>query len=114
MSKLREEMAEGRQEETEGISIVEAPFFDLLKNSIADKNEAEIGKTKELIHVLIPILQETAEIRNFWKKAAERKRIEGLIEDEVHYSRISGVSENAAELTTELMKLAKNRKADLK
>ena len=114
LSKLREEMAEGRQEETEGISIIEAPFFDLLKNSIADENRAEIDKTKDLIHVLIPILQETAEIRNFWTKAAERKRIEGLIEDEVHYSGISGISENAAELTTELMKLAKNRKADLK
>ena len=58
LNKLREEMAEGRQEETEGISIVEAPFFDLLKNSITDENEAEIDKTKELIHVLIPILQE--------------------------------------------------------
>ncbi|MCK4981930.1 MAG: type I restriction endonuclease subunit R [Victivallaceae bacterium] len=113
LSKLREELAEGRKEETEGISIVESPFFDLLKNSITDENETEINKTKELIHILMPHLQETAEIRNFWTKAAERKRIDGLIEDEVHYSRISGVSENAAELTTELMKLAKNRKADL-
>jgi len=115
LSKLREEMVVGRKEETEGISIVEAPFFDLLINSIADETEAEINKTKGLIHVLIPILQETAEIRNFWSdKDAERKRIEGLIEDEVRYSGISSVSENAAELTTELMKLAKNRKADLK
>ena len=113
LSKLREELAEGRKEETEGISIVESPFFDLLKDSITDANKTEINKTKELIHILMSHLQETAEIRNFWTKAAERKRIEGLIEDEVHYSGISGVSENAAELTTELMKLAKNRKADL-
>ena len=114
LNNLREEMAEGRKEETEGVSIIEAPFFDLLKYSIADENETEINKTKELIHVLIPILQETAEIRNFWTKAAERKRVGGMIEDEVHYSGISGVSENAAELTTELMKLAKNRDTDLK
>ncbi|MBC8554650.1 MAG: type I restriction endonuclease subunit R [Candidatus Brocadiales bacterium] len=115
LGKLREDMAEGRQEETEGISIVEAPFFDLLKNSIADENEAGIDKTKELIHILIPILQETAEIRNFWSdKGAERKRVEGLVEDELRYSGISSISENAGELTTELMKLAKNREADLK
>ena len=114
LNKLRKEMAEGRQAETEGISIVEAPFFDLLKNSLAVANETEINKTKELIHVLMPILQETAEIKNFWTKGAERKRIEGMIEDEVHYSGVSGVSENAAELTTELMKLAKNREADLR
>lgn len=114
LNKLRKEMAEGRQAETEGISIVEAPFFDLLKNSLAVENEREINKTKELIHILMPILQETAEIKNFWTKGAERKRIEGMIEDEVHYSGVSGVSENAAELTTELMKLAKNREADLR
>jgi len=115
LDKLREEMAEGRKGGTEGISVVEEPFFDLLKDRIADKNETEINKTKELMHIIMPILQETAEIKNFWSdKAAERKRIEGLIEDEVHYSGISGVSENAAELTTELMKLAKNREAELR
>jgi type I restriction enzyme R subunit len=114
LNKLRKEMAESRQAETEGISIVEAPFFDLVKNSLAVENETEINKTKELIHILMPILQETAEIKNFWTKSTERKRIEGMIEDEVHYSGVSGVSENAAELTTELMKLAKNREADLR
>jgi len=113
LNKLREEIAEGRQEETEGISIVESPFFDLLKDSIDKENETEINKTKELIHVLMPILRETAEIRNFWNRAAERRKIEGRIEDEVHYSGISGISENAAELTTELMNLAKNRESDL-
>jgi type I restriction enzyme R subunit len=114
LNKLRKEMAEGRQAETQGISIVEAPFFDLLKKSLAVETETEIYKTKALIHILMPILQETAEIKNFWTKGAVRKRIEGMIEDEVHYSGVSGVSENAAELTTELMKLAKNRKADLR
>ena len=115
LSKLRDEMVEGRKEETEGISIVEAPFFDLMKSSLTAENETEIKKTKELTHVLIPILQETVAIKNFWTdKASERKRIEGLIEDEVHYARISGISENASELTTELMKLAKNRESDLK
>jgi len=114
LSKLREEMAEGRQEETEGVSIVEAPFFDLLKNSIEEESDEEIEKVKELIHILIPILYETAEIRNFWTKAAERKRVEGMIEDEIHYSGVEVLSNKAAELTTELMKLAKNREADLK
>lgn len=114
LSKLREEMVKGRQEETVGVSIVEAPFFDLLKNSIKDKSEEEINKTKELIHVLMPILHETAEIRNFWTKSAERKRFEGLVEDEIHYSGVEGLAVKAAELTTELMNLAKNRKTDLK
>ena len=62
----------------------------------------------------MPILQETAKVRNFWTKAAERKRVEGMIEDEIHYSGIEGISQRASELTTELMKLAKTREADLK
>ncbi|OPL13214.1 MAG: hypothetical protein AVO38_13920 [delta proteobacterium ML8_D] len=113
LDKLRKEMAQGRQEDIEGISVVEAPFFDLLKTSLALENETEINKIKNLIHILMPILRETAEINNFWTRAAEQRRIEGLIEDEVRYSKIPGVSVKAAELTTELMKLAKNREADL-
>lgn len=115
LGKLRDEMAEGRKEETEGISIVEAPFFDLLKKSLTDNSEPELNKTKELIHIVLELLKETATIKNFWsEKASERKKIEGMIEDEIHYARIKGVSENASELTTELLKLAKNREADLR
>lgn len=114
LQKLREEMAEGRKPTTPGISVVEAPFFDLLKSSVKSENETEIEKTKELIHTLMPILHETAEIRNFWTKAAERKRVEGLIEDEIHYSGVEVLSNKAAELTTEIMKLAKNRALDLR
>jgi hypothetical protein len=60
-------------------------------------------------------LKETAAINNFWTdKAAERKRIEGLIEDEIRYSRIEGLPSKATELAIELMNLAKNREADLR
>jgi type I restriction enzyme R subunit len=115
LGELRDEMASGRKEETEGISIVEAPFFDYLKSNLTSENEADIEKLKELTHTLMLILKETANITNFWTdKASERKRISGLLEDEIYYSRIDGLSNKAAELTTELMKLAKNREADLR
>ena len=32
LTELRDEMAEGRKVETEGISIVEAPFYDFVEN----------------------------------------------------------------------------------
>ena len=115
LSSLRDEMAEGRKVETEGISIEEAPFFDLLKANISKTSDEEINKTKELTHILIVILKETAAINNFWTdKAAERKRIEGMIEDEIRYSRIPDLSAKASEMATELMKLAKNRESDLR
>ncbi len=112
---LRGEMSEGRKPEIEGISIVEAPFFDLIQASLPTDKENEIQKSKELTHTLILILKETAAINNFWTdKAAERKRIEGMIEDEIRYSRIEGLPAKATELATELMKLAKNRESDLR
>jgi len=115
LGKLRDEMAEGRKEEVEGISLVEAPFYDLLKNSMVSENELSPNTIKELTHNLVVILKETASINNFWTdRAAERRRIEGLVEDEIRYSRIEGLPEKAAELATELMKLAKNRETDLK
>jgi len=112
---LREEMAQGRQPEIEGISIVEAPFYELLKASLPVEDEEEVFKTKELTHTLFLILKETAAINNFWTdKAAERKRIEGIIEDEIRYSQIKELAGKATEMATELMKLAKNREADLR
>jgi len=115
LGKLRDEMSEGRTPETDGISIIEAPFYDLIKVTLSIADETEINLTKELTHNLIEILKETATITNFWSdKSAERRRIEGLLEDEIRYSGIKGVSDIASELTTELMKLAKNRIADLK
>lgn len=115
LGKLRDEMAEGRKEEVEGISLIEAPFYDFLKNSLVTENDANINKTKELTHNLVVILKETASINNFWTdRAAERRRIEGLVEDEIRYSRIEGLPEKAAELATELMKLARNRETELR
>ena len=48
-----------------------------------------------------------------WRKLSGQI-IEGLIEDEIRYSRIESLSSKASELVTEIMKLAKNREADLK
>ena len=115
LGELRDEMGEGRKPETEGISIIEAPFYDLLKVNLATENETEIRKAKELTHTLMLILKETAQINNFWTdKKAEQKNIAGRIEDEIRYSRIEELPARASELTTELMKLAKNREDDLR
>jgi len=111
---LKDDMAKGRQAGTEGVSAVEAPFFDLLKSRMPAENEAETEKVKELTHVVVGILQESATVANFWNRQPEIKTMEGRVEDEIHFSGIEGLSENAAELTTELMNLAKNRKENLR
>jgi hypothetical protein len=39
-------MAEGRKVETEGISIVEAPFYDLLKQELPMKTKKKFTRLK--------------------------------------------------------------------
>jgi type I restriction enzyme, R subunit len=110
LEKLRQEMSEGRTESVEGIAPNEAPFFELLLLHVTESDELSLAKTKALSNTLLVLIKQTANIKNFWTdKASERKRIEGLIEDELQYARIAGISEKSAELTTEIMKLAKNR-----
>jgi hypothetical protein len=60
------------------------------------------------------ILKDSAQIRNFWNKGSEIRKMEGIIEEELKFSNISGIKDTAGDLTTELMKLAKNREADLR
>ena len=60
------------------------------------------------------MLKETATINKFWDKQAEIKRKEGAVEQELYFSRIPGIAPRAAELTAELLKLAKKRINDLK
>jgi len=110
---MKWQKAESRKQKA--YQIVEAPFYDLMKGNLIDDSPSEINKTKELTHNLITILKETAAINNFWSdRAAERRRIEGLLEDEIRYSRIQGLPPKATELATELMNLARNREEDLR
>ena len=71
-------------------------------------------KRQSLSGSLMVIIRETASINNFWDKKAEQKTAEGKIEDEIRYSGIKELSDQASLLSSELMKLAKNRLMDLR
>lgn len=114
LEELKNEMVKGRTVETEGISVVEAPFYEILKSSLTTDNEEEIKKVKELTNLLMPLIRETVEISNFWDKQSEQRKLFGRIEEELYYSKIKGIEGKASELTTELLKLAKNREAELR
>lgn len=111
---VRNDMAEGRKDEIEGISRIQAPFFGILRNAVTDPTEANIEETKNLLRLIFPYITETATLHNYWDKFSEVKRTQGAIEQELSLSRIPGLSERYAELSTELMKLAKSRRHDLR
>ena len=66
------------------------------------------------LFAILFILKDSAEIKNFWEKKAEIRTMEGLIDEELSYSKIENIKQNAVELRTELMKLAKNRISELR
>ncbi|MDD5363085.1 MAG: HsdR family type I site-specific deoxyribonuclease [Ignavibacteria bacterium] len=113
-SELINEMTEGRKEKIEGLSEKEVPFFELLKTYLTKQDEDTIDSLKRLMNVIMPFLKETAEINNYWTKPPEIRRTEGLVDEEIYYSRLPGLFERASEIRTELMKLSKNRINDLK
>lgn len=112
---LRDEMAEGRKPVFPGISIEDAPFFDLMITQEISLSSELVDKSIDLLTSIMPKIKMTAEIKNFWTdKSSERKKIEGEIEDAISFARIPTISERAGVLTGELMKLAEKRQAELK
>lgn len=101
---LREEMKVERKKEE--------PFFDLISTYLKNRDKGELEQTRILTEDILILLKDSARIRNFWNKPSEMRTMEGIIEDELIFSNISGIKENAGDLTTELMKLAKNRMHD--
>jgi len=102
---LREEMKVERKKEE--------PFFDLISTYLKNSDKGDLEQTRILTEDILILLKDSARIRNFWNKPSEIRTMEGIIEDELIFSNISGIKENAGDLTTELMKLAKNRMHDL-
>lgn len=106
LGKLREEMKVERKKEE--------PFYDLINTYLKSTANNELIQTQILTDNILSILRDSAVIKNFWNKPSEVKTMGGLIDEELSYCRIEGIKENAMELRTELMKLAKNRQTELK
>jgi type I restriction enzyme R subunit len=106
LGKLRDEMNVERKKEE--------PFFDLINTFLKSTDNNELIRTQILTDNVLMILKDTVNIKNFWDKKSEIKLMEGLIDEELSYCKIEGIKENAIELRTELMKLAKNRESELR
>lgn len=101
LSILRDEMKVERKKEE--------PFFDLMSSFLNQPNETEIEYCKILTEKVLSIIKESALIRNFWNKPAEIRKMEGKLEEEITFSFLNDLKVRAAEISTEIMKLAKNR-----
>ncbi len=109
---LRDEAGQGRVKTEEGVSEVEAPFFDLMMDIAFGKNEVEKtirDKCKTVNAEIIEKLESNIGIINFWDKEHEIEKIKGEMSDTILFSGIPELIAASDLICTEIMALAKRR-----
>jgi type I restriction enzyme R subunit len=116
LNKLRDEARTGRVQTEEGISVHEAPFYDLIGQIAFGKEGIPAGhktKIQELVKKIIEKLQNTIDIINFWSNGFEISKLRGDLSDLMLLSNIDEVAEKADKIVTEVTALAKSREKDI-
>ncbi len=115
LNRLRDDMAKGRSKEGQFVPEHVAPFLELIlmQSGIGKENSGLIQQTAPVSLKLFEIIRSYLQIPNFWQKPSERRKLESELWDELEYCGIEALSGRAANLTTELINLAKNRVAEV-
>ncbi|GAB4052795.1 type I restriction endonuclease subunit R [Spirosoma litoris] len=109
---LRDETMAGRKQTEEGVSAVEAPFFDLMIDlafgaNTPDKPTRE--HCKEIITDVIDKLESTIGFIDFWNRAYEIDKMKSDISDILLFSKIKPLIDHRERIASEIMALAKRR-----
>ena len=116
--KLKEEIAIGRQDDSEfGLNKQQLPFYDLIvMNSFGESKPSEEENTIiiDLVPALVSMLQSSINKPNFWRERdAEIRKLQGEIDDMLDFSGIDLLSNTKERLSIEIMNLAKRRHNEL-
>ncbi len=108
---LREEIDKGRGDDSGSGD----PFADLIID-IAFKNEcseADRTSVKVVVDEIMDTLADTIDTLNFWDRPSQVTTLEGKLNKVFILSKVKALIINKAQLTTEVMDLAKRREADI-
>jgi len=117
---LRSELEAGRKDGSiEGISVEEAPFYDLIIDIAYGKEASEVvmHQLKPVISQVLPLIKKEIRINRFWKKKDEVEKLRGKIEDIILV--IAGeldldpVIDKTDKIVSEILALAKKRHHNL-
>ena len=116
LTNLRDDIGKGRKDETSIVPGSVIPFFELLVlDAGIEKTNLDamgnIGKITELVYARI---KEFILIPNCWQKPNECRQLESAIRDELDYCGINSLKIEAANLTAELINLAKKRESEIR
>lgn len=114
LEELRKEMAAGRTQEELKVPIYQAPFFDLICYA-CENGEATTEETNliELSNSIMSAILSSISINDFWNKPDETLKLTGIIEQQIRFSGVPSISSKDKELTSDLLKLAKNNQIEI-
>ncbi len=120
LKEAREELDQGRKEGSiEGISVEEAPFYDLIVNIAYGKEASEEIKIqlKPIIKEALPLIKNEIKISRFWQKEDEVEKLRGKLQDIFYYNGgemdLDPVIKKTEKIVTEILSLAKTRHSQL-
>jgi type I restriction enzyme R subunit len=111
LGSLREEIDSGRGDDSGSGD----PFVDLIID-IAFEDEcldADRASVMAVVEQIMDTLADTIDTLNFWDRPAQVTTLEGKLNKVFILSKVKALIMNKAQLTTEVMDLAKRREADI-
>jgi len=116
LTKLRDEIGKGRQDDESIVSAPVVPFYELLlMDAGIDKANTEVCVTTgKIAELLFERIKEFVTIPNFWQKPNERRQLECAIRDELDYCGVELLKKNAGALTAGLISLAEKRENEVR
>ena len=128
LDSLRNEMKSENRETAEGLDEIEDVFYRNLINNAFTKNTEATGdgvsepaapyvaqesEVKNLVIDIVELLRHKLEIPNFWKRAAEVKKLQGEIDDKLDFCGIPEIDSKHEKICTDILSLAEKRENDL-
>jgi type I restriction enzyme R subunit len=116
---VRTDIEKGRRNKNEepGLDLQELPFFDLLKGIVYENIEiVEDDKelVKQLVKEVVALLKQRIDKPNFWKdRDSEIRKLKGELDDMLDFSGVRAIEEKHAQLSVEILNLARKRHKDL-
>ena len=116
LAELRGEAIAGRQQGEAGLSREATTFYEHIaqvgfaSGAVADADKPAF---KALMEAVVELLQTTVGSIDFWQNPDKQKRLRGLIKTEITKTGIEDLKANRERVAVEIMRLAKNRHAEL-
>lgn len=116
LAHLRGEAIAGRQQGEAGLSREATTFYEHIAQvgfASGAVTDADKPAFKALMEAVVGLLQDTIGSIDFWQNPDKQKRLRGLIKAEIAKTGIEELKTNRERVAVEIMRLAKNRHAEL-